>query len=67
MTVDWWVDKMHLEDNHAVVRVVGLYSTCSLRYVRDVRMDWYWIGLELVRDLGIVTRIGVGLTCPVSI
>ena len=48
MAVDWWVDKMHLEDNHAVVRVVGLYSTCSLRYVRDVRMDWYWIGLELV-------------------
>ena len=33
--------------NHAVSRVVGLYSTSSLRSVRDVRMDWYWIGTGL--------------------
>ena len=33
--------------NHAVSRVVGLYSTSSLRSVRDVRMDWYWIGVGL--------------------
>ena len=36
--------------NHAVQRVVGLYSTSSLRSVRYVRMNWYWIGTRLVLD-----------------
>ena len=36
--------------NHAVLRVVGLYSTSSLRSLRDVRMDWYWIGTGLAKD-----------------
>ena len=32
--------------NHAVQRVVGLYSTSSLRSVRDVRMGWFYIGKD---------------------
>ena len=45
-SIGWRVSVNWTQANHDFPRLVGPYSTSSLRSLRNVRRDWPWIGID---------------------